>query len=65
MIELRDLIDACCESPEDRVIVDMREKGYVDKEIAATLTLPLTTVYMMRREIYARFLEKSGMKGEV
>jgi DNA-directed RNA polymerase sigma subunit (sigma70/sigma32) len=65
MIELRDLIESCCETPEDRMIVEMREKGYVDKEIAAQLNLPHTTVYMMRRDIYARFLEKSGMKGEV
>lgn len=65
LMELRDLIYACCETEEDRVIVDMREKGYVDKEIAATLDLPITTTYMMRRAIYARFLEKSEMKGEV
>lgn len=65
MVELRDLIQACCETEEDRVIVEMREKGYVDKDIAETLGLPLTTTYMMRRAIYERFLEKSGLKGEV
>lgn len=65
MIELRDIIDACCETAEDRIIVEMREKGYVDKEIAARLDLPHTTVYMLRRDLYRRFLEKSEMKGEV
>lgn len=65
MTELHDLIESCCETPEDRMIFEMREKGYVDKEIAQTLNLPHTTVYMMRRDIYRRFLEKSEMKGEV
>jgi DNA-directed RNA polymerase sigma subunit (sigma70/sigma32) len=68
MTDLRDLIDACCESEEERMIVRMREEQYPcgsDREIAAALNLPYSTVYMMRREIYRRFLEKSGMRGEV
>jgi DNA-directed RNA polymerase specialized sigma subunit len=64
-IELRDLIDSCCETETDRVIVAMREKRYTDKEIAAALELPVTTTYMLRRAIYERFLAKSGMRGEV
>lgn len=65
ILELKDEILGCCETEDDRVIVDLREKGYVDSEIAKTLNLPHTTVYVMRREIYRRFLEKTGMKGEV
>jgi hypothetical protein len=65
VFELRDEILACCESDEDRVIVEMREKGYGDPEIAKTLDLPHCTVFIMRRELYARFLAKTGMKGEV
>jgi hypothetical protein len=65
LFELRDEILGCCESDEDRMIVDMREKGYVDNDIAKTLGLPYTTVYLLRRELYARFLTKTGMKGEV
>ncbi len=65
LVELRDEIDGCCETAEDRMIVEMREKGYGDPEIAKTLNLPHCTVYVMRREIYRRFLEKTGMKGEV
>lgn len=68
MTDLRDLIDACCESEEERAIVRMREEQYPccsDREIAVALNLPYSTVYMMRREIYRRFLEKSGMRGEV
>jgi RNA polymerase sigma factor (sigma-70 family) len=68
MTDLRDLIEACCESDEERAIVRMREEQYPcgsDREIAAALNRPYSTVYMMRREIYRRFLEKSGMGGEV
>ena len=65
MVELRDLIDSCCETDLERQIVALREKAYSDREIAAQLELPYSTIYLTRREIYARFLEKSGMKGEV
>lgn len=65
MIELRDQIDACCETDEDRAIMDLREKGYSDREISQQLNLPYTTTYMMRREVYSRFLSMTGMKGEV
>lgn len=65
MVDLQDLIDSCCETEQDRIIVAMRAEGHKDKEIAARLDLPITTTYMLRREIYARFLEKSGLKGEV
>lgn len=58
LIALRDLIESCCETEEDRIIVRMREQGYVDREIAATLDLPLTTVYTMRRAIEGRYLSK-------
>ncbi len=65
LIELREQILSCCETEQDRTIVRMRESRYTDKEIAAALDAPVTTTYMLRRAIYARFLEKSGMKGEV
>jgi len=65
MPDLEDLIDACCESETDRTIVAMRAEGRKDKEIATALGLPLTTTFMARRAIYGRFLEKSGMAGEV
>jgi hypothetical protein len=65
VFELRDEILGCCETDDDRMIVEMREKGYVDGDIAKALNLPYTTVYLMRRDIYRRFLTKTGMKGEV
>lgn len=65
MVELRDTLASCCESDEERDILRMREANYVDREIADVLGLPLTTTYMLRRTLYQRFLDKTGMKGEV
>ena len=65
MVDLVDLIDACCESEHDRIICQLRELGHSDKYIAERLELPVSTTYMMRRAIYGRFLQKSGLKGEV
>lgn len=64
ILDLRETLDACCETDEDRKIIEMREQGYVDREIAEVLGLPLTTTYVMRRTIYARFLALTGWKGE-
>lgn len=64
MQELRETIDACCEDDMEREIIRLREEGYVDREIGEMLSIPLTTIYVMRRTIYARFLELSGLKGE-
>lgn len=68
MTDMRDMLDSCCETDEERAIIRMREEQYPcgsDREIAIALNLPYTTVYMIRREIYGRFLERSGMRGEV
>ena len=54
--DLLELIVGCCESDEERAIVDLRQKGYVDAEIARLLDIPLTTTYMLRRELYQRVL---------
>lgn len=54
--DLLELIVGCCETDEERAIVDLRIKGYVDAEIAKTLDIPLTTTYMLRRELYQRVL---------
>ena len=54
--ELLEMIVGLCESDEERAIVDLRIKGYVDAEIARQLDIPLTTTYMLRRELYARVL---------
>ncbi|REJ65603.1 MAG: hypothetical protein DWQ31_16825 [Planctomycetota bacterium] len=63
MFELRDLIETCCLCEEDRVIVAMREQGHSDEEIGQAINVPKTTAYMMRRELYQRFLAKSELKG--
>lgn len=59
MIDLEDEINGCCETATERSIVEHRANGSSDEEIAAILGVSKTTVYMMRREIYARFLSRN------
>lgn len=63
--DLWDSIYAACETEEDKVIVNMRAAGHTDSEIAQTLGISHTSAYMLRRDIYARFLQKSDLSGEV
>lgn len=58
VIELRDLLDSCCESDDERTILRMREEGYSDRNIADAIGLSHTTTYMMRRELEKRFQNK-------
>ena len=52
---MRDLLESCCESDDDRTILRMREEGYSDREIAGTIGLKHTTTYLMRKELEKRF----------
>lgn len=54
--ELLELILGCCESDEERAIVDLRKKGYVDIEIARQLDIPRSTVQLLRLELYRRVI---------
>lgn len=65
MVDLRDELDGCCESDVDRDIIRLREEGLSDADIAERLGIPKTTTYMLRRAIYARFLERNPeLRGE-
>ena len=58
MIELRDLIDACCLSELDRTIVRMREERYTIRQIAKVVGLPTMTTQELWAAIRDRFEEK-------
>lgn len=61
-----EILDGCCENEVEKQIVALRADGRSDADIAAILGIPKTTTYMMRRGIYARFLERNPeTKGEV
>ena len=57
-IDLRDLIDACCESDIDRELISLREQGYTQREIAAQLGIGRATEQRIVYAIRAR-VEKS------
>lgn len=63
--DLRETLEACAENEVEHEILRLREAGLVDREIADQLGLSLTTIYVMRRVMYSRFLELTGWKGEV
>ena len=53
--ELLDAIYAACETDEDRVIVDLRRKGYKDRYIAKVLNISKTQVNDRRAAIEERY----------
>ncbi len=57
LVDSKDLIYAACQSPEDRIIIDMREKGSTDQEIADRLDIPRRAINFMRYELSQRYDE--------
>jgi len=49
--EMRDLLDAGCESHEDREVIRMREEGYTYSDIAAQIQVSRPTVHRMLRRL--------------
>lgn len=57
-LELRDLIDACCTCDEERAFVAMREAGHTYAEVAKAINMPLSSTYVMARDLDARLQHK-------
>ena len=57
-LEMRDLLDACCECDDERNCLHLREQGYTFPEMARTLKMPMSSIYVMFRELQARFLAR-------
>ena len=53
-LEMRDLIDACCTCDEERTFVAMREAGHTYAEVGKAIDMPLTSTYVMAKELDAR-----------
>lgn len=62
VINLRFLAQACCESPTDHTIIEMREQGYTDLEISKTLDVDRATVCRARLSVYGRYREVVGIQ---
>jgi RNA polymerase sigma factor (sigma-70 family) len=58
LIELRDLIDACCDNPFDRQIVALKAEGHTQRETAALLGVNPASISLALKTIYARVQER-------
>jgi hypothetical protein len=61
-VDMRDLIEVCCQCDEERVYVRMREKGYKLKGIAEAINMPLSSTHVLKEELYSRVLAKAELK---
>ena len=52
------MIDACCESEDERTIVRLREEGYSDRKIAEMLNRSHSAIYKLRKKLEMRFNQK-------
>jgi hypothetical protein len=57
-LEMRDVIESCCDRPEERTFVAMREAGHTLDEIAAAVRMSRTSLYRMAKELEARVSRK-------
>ena len=57
-LEMRDLLDACCDCDEERACLRLREEGHTFQEMARSLEMPLSSAYVMFREVQARFFAR-------
>jgi len=55
LVEMRDLLDATCQTPEDAIIMEMREQGSTDLEIASRLDIPCRAVCLQRHKLMQRY----------
>jgi len=56
-VEIRELLDRVIENDQQREIIKLRQEGLTDTEIAETLGLSKTSVFVIRRDLETRFLE--------
>ena len=58
LIELRDLLQSCCESEEERTLLRMREEGHSDRDIAEVIGQTLWATHTLRKRLEERFNQK-------
>jgi DNA-directed RNA polymerase specialized sigma subunit len=64
VLELREQIMSCAKNDLELRILELLELGNSPNDVAEQLNMAVYTVWLLRREIYERFLLASGMDGE-
>ena len=57
-VDARDCLDACCTCEEERTFLAMREAKHTYAEIAKAIGKPLTSTYVMAKELEARIQQR-------
>lgn len=55
--EIKEIIDKIIQSDLERRILELRQEGQTDAEIATALSLSKTSVFLIRKQVERRFLE--------
>jgi DNA-binding NarL/FixJ family response regulator len=55
--EIKELVDKVVQSDMERKILELRQSGHSDAEIATELSLSKTSVFLIRKQVERRFLE--------
>ena len=56
LVELRDVMDACCKTDTERECLRLREEGHTFPEISETLNLPKSTIHDTFERVKSRVL---------
>ncbi len=56
------VIEACCIDDTERRVIELREMGFTDQEVEEETGIPRRTVQRVREDIYARYLEVTGLQ---
>lgn len=55
IVDTRDLLEAICQTREDMIIMEMRERGSTDQEVADRLGIARSSVRVQRHELMQRY----------
>lgn len=63
-LEIKEQMDALCETDQERTILQLRYEGYTDQEIGAQLGLVRSTIWVIRQSIQKRFTKSNTESGQ-
>lgn len=56
-LETEDMLEAVCQTDQDRSVVNLLSRGYTEREVARQLDISQTAIHFLRTEIYERYTQ--------